>query len=254
VLVLPYMDRGIAGSRMITGVGVDLWWLRLNLDCCPTSDATLSHVEREHAGRFRHRTDRQRYVASRLMLRSVLSRYCDSPSHELHLVSSGPARPLVEADVPLRYSLSRSGPYGLIAVSTRPVGADVEARIVETPTRELVNATCSPAERNVLKILPSGARREMFTTFWVRKEAVLKAAECGLGISPSQVAVGLGDRIARLEGDRYSVISLAAPSGYRAAVAALEPIGPLSLQHAIETEHSAIFRRSPWNASVHEAR
>jgi 4'-phosphopantetheinyl transferase len=95
---------------------------------------------------------------------------CADPAH---------GRPRIEHPVTaLDFSLSRSGPYWLLAVTAgEQVGVDIERRIAgcvaETALTDDELARVRRAER-------PEERQQLFLRAWTRKEAVLKA--CGVGI------------------------------------------------------------------------
>ena len=114
-------------------------------------------------------------------------------------------RPYLEEADGLRFNLSRSGGVTLVAVSREAdVGVDLERR-VERDLRSLPAHALCDREREVLDGLPEGERADAFLTYWVRKEAVLKAAGVGLGIEPNLIEVSApSDGPGRASGSRHN--------------------------------------------------
>ena len=90
-------------------------------------------------------------------------------------------RPTLEirGSMPLWGSLARSGDVAAVAVSTAPVGVDVERRTEELPDP---GAVLAPGEDAADVLLA-----------WVRKEAALKAAGVGLLDDPRRLDVSRDD-------------------------------------------------------------
>jgi 4'-phosphopantetheinyl transferase len=114
------------------------------------------------------------------------------------------------------FSLAHSGDMILIAVAGRQVGVDVEA--------EAAGCVCSlalalhPADAARVAGLGERERHEAIITCWVRAEAVLKATGQGIGHGLAGFPVGTGQATGpRVNG--CTVREVAAPPGYRAAVA-----------------------------------
>ncbi|MFI6207791.1 4'-phosphopantetheinyl transferase family protein [Streptomyces sp. NPDC051041] len=101
---------------------------------------------------------------------------------------AGPAhgRPRIEHPVTaLDYSLSRSGPYWLLAVTAgEQVGVDIERRTVG---RVAETALTDDELDRVRRAERQEERRQLFLRAWTRKEAVLKA--CGVGIAAQLCAL-----------------------------------------------------------------
>ncbi len=145
----------------------------------------LSADERAKARRIHFATDRDGFVAVRGALRDILSRYHPLPPSELGF-SYGqygkPALPPSAGAPPLSFNSSRSGEWGLIAVTrTHSVGIDIEL-IKSCEDYPAVAANFfSPPEIRALSALPRELQPHSFLKCWTRKEAVSKAL--GIGFS-----------------------------------------------------------------------
>ena len=86
-------------------------------------------------------------------------------------------------------SLSHSSDRVVVAVTTLgPVGVDVERHGAVTFTG-FEDVALAASERAELGRIPTGLQRQARTVWWVRKEAVLKAAGHGLLTSPCDIVV-----------------------------------------------------------------
>ncbi|MFF0436110.1 4'-phosphopantetheinyl transferase family protein [Streptomyces sp. NPDC004327] len=176
---------------------------------------------------------RAQYVTAHALLRTVLGEVLDRDPAALSFAQGPHGKPYL-ADAPVEFSLSHSGELVAVALSLgAPVGVDVER--VPVPSAELPLPVLSPAERAAYDLVPEPERAAAFTTYWVRKEAVLKATGEGLRVDPARLTVAAPDRPARLLGWRGRVrgrgagqphppvrlYDLDAVDGYRGAVALL---------------------------------
>ncbi|PIB12249.1 MULTISPECIES: 4'-phosphopantetheinyl transferase family protein [Streptomyces] len=186
----------------------------------------LDEHERRRARTFRRPADRTLYVAAHIALRRVLAPYVGAPARELVFGRAdcprcgGPhGRPVVEARGPVpHFSLSHSHGRALIAVSARPVGADVER--VPGPERvDVCLPSLHPYEQAQLTRLQGPERQAGFARIWARKEAYLKGTGAGIGRWMSEVYVGDGAQGAPRGPDGWTVRDVPCPAGHAAAVA-----------------------------------
>jgi phosphopantetheinyl transferase len=118
---------------------------------------------------------------------SVLAHYVHARSLRASRDCNG--KPYLPDAAGLHFSISRSSGVTLVAVSsTAELGIDVERR-VDRGLRALPAHALCEEEQDTLDRLPESTRSDAFLTYWVRKEAVLKAVGMGLGIEPRLVEV-----------------------------------------------------------------
>jgi 4'-phosphopantetheinyl transferase len=147
---------------------------------------TVTDAEEQAASRRRTRELALRARATRGILRAVLSKYLDCHPIEVSIslatcvICGEPhGKPVVEGS-PVQFNLSHTGDTALIAVSSVPVGADIEsARDHRNPLR-LGQRFYSPAEAEWVGAGGPDEVTPRFLRLWVRKEAVLKATGEGL--------------------------------------------------------------------------
>jgi len=203
----------------IPETGVVHLWMR-DTAAVPTEPDVLDADEHGRAARFVRDTDRERYIASHLLLRRVLAKYTAVPPELLRFTreecpccSEPHGRPALDgiAGAP-HFSLSHAGPLALIAVASDPVGADVEAH-PKASSVEGLTSVLHPAEQDEL----NAARLDpkAFARLWTRKEAYLKGLGSGLGRDTKLDYVG--DRQPGPEG--WTLADTPAPPGFAAAIA-----------------------------------
>jgi len=182
----------------------------------------LDDGERARAGVFRHDRDRRRFTVAHGALRILAARVLAARPSELSWIPGPHGKP--ELALPwsgLHTSLSHSGDLIATAISpARPVGVDVQQL---TPSADAVAlaARYFPADEAtfVADGRDDGERAERFTGLWARKEAVVKAA--GTRLWPN-LTIAVRDRpvVSCVQPpSSHRVVDVAAPDGYRAAVA-----------------------------------
>ncbi len=115
------------------------------------------------------------------------------PPDSLHFKKTAQGKPYLAGHDSIAFSLSHCRGHSLIALSLRgDVGCDIEDRFRDDDDVEELGAlVLHPVEQQELKRLAPYQRREAFKRYWVRKEAVLKAAGSGFLKDPRAVIVGL---------------------------------------------------------------
>ena len=146
----------------------------------------LTVDELERANRFSFQIDRQRFIAARGTLRSILSRYITiTPSHlRFHYNRYG--KPFLAAEFSahlLNFNLSHSGSMALYAITRKmEVGVDVERVRSDVDYEEIAERFFSANEVAILRTMPTEKKLDAFYTCWTRKEAYIKAHGKGLSL------------------------------------------------------------------------
>lgn len=142
-----------------------VWHARLDAGEWPGA-GNLPAAERERAAAMRRANARQRWVAARWALRSVLGRYLERDPAAIELRLGERGKPLlVESDGSLRFNLSHSSELAMIAISEeREVGVDVQL---------------------------IGSRTAEFYADWTRREAIAKCHGIGLWAPLPEAAVSV---------------------------------------------------------------
>ena len=155
----------------------------------------LSCDETVRADRFVFAQDRNRYVATRGLLRHLLARYLDVLPVALRFAYAPQGKPYLDGPAhasTLQFNVAHSGDLALVGVSrVRCVGVDVERMRPEVDFRTLARTVFSPAELATLERPPDDAARIAFFTAWARKEAFVKARGDGISFSLARVTVTL---------------------------------------------------------------
>ena len=152
---------------------VHVW--QVNLETIVPRLAVLSADEKSRADRFKFNQHRQRFVAGRGFLRSLLSRYlnCDPGTLEFDYGSHG--KPFLRGST-IQFNLAHSQHLALYAVTVnRAIGVDIEQVRPIEQLDQLVQRFFLSSEAEVIQSQPA-----LFFQYWTCKEAFLKATGTGL--------------------------------------------------------------------------
>lgn len=147
---------------------------------------TLSDSERICETQFHSNDDRLRYLVTRSMVRTVLSRYAPISPTKWIFSTNSYGRPRISNRhkdvIGLRFNISHT--RGLIALAVsrhRDLGVDVEDFRNRQVSLDIANQYFSPAEITELATAPSDERQFRFFEYWTFKESYVKAR--GMGFS-----------------------------------------------------------------------
>lgn len=161
---------------------VHLWLLDVRQFDAGLADQSLllmSNEERERAKKFIR--GREEYIASRWLLRKVVGQYLHQPPASLVFCRRTKGKPYLTDD-PLRFNLSHSGYWALLAVALDiEVGVDIEQVRSSRDLFGIAENYYHPDEFARLKQQPASEQTQFFYQLWTLKEALLKGI--GVGIS-----------------------------------------------------------------------
>jgi 4'-phosphopantetheinyl transferase len=143
----------------------------------------LSERERERAARLRSRHDLEQFVGSHVLLRIILGRYLDIAPQELRFSYGAHGKPALAEPVEnaLRFNMSRSREFMLCAVAADvEVGIDIEHVAPVFEVDHLAERFFSSLESNCIRPLSAREKSRAFLSYWVSKEAYVKATGEGL--------------------------------------------------------------------------
>jgi 4'-phosphopantetheinyl transferase len=178
-----------------------VWSISLEqpLSFLSTANRLLSADERDRAEKFRFDQHRNRFIAGRFALRSILGRYLNQKPEALEFLYPDSGKPELGFPLrsPIQFNMSHSGDVGLLAVSLAPVGVDVEQ--LRPIPEHLQIAKCFFTEEEAVELMdfPEPDRPRAFYRCWTRKEALLKGWGCGItrNLKAFQVSLQFDDEL-----------------------------------------------------------
>lgn len=175
--------------------GIDIWLTYYNeIDDERHLDdmrCLLSDEELAQERRFFFADDRKRYLVTRAMVRTVLSRYAPLPPDAWTFSKNDYGRPAIAdaiiSDEPLARGLAfnLSHTRGLIALAVargRDLGVDVENLSIRNISLDVADRFFSTIEVEDLARVPAHAQQKRFFEYWTLKESYIKARGMGLSL------------------------------------------------------------------------
>jgi 4'-phosphopantetheinyl transferase len=220
-------ERSTSPCRYLgTVVECAIWWA----SPVPNEEQYLSLLDEPERGRhsaYRREIDQRRFLTGRVLAKTVLgarlgiapeSVVFDATCDDCGKPHGKPRLPGVE------FSISHSGDRIGLAVTSVPVGLDVE-----TDDRKaddgLISYALNETEQRALKGLAGTERASAFFQYWTRKEALMKATGKGLRIPLQSITLDGATLVEctdpALSPETTRLRDLAPGNGYRAAVAVL---------------------------------
>jgi 4'-phosphopantetheinyl transferase len=212
---------------------IHIWraWLNLPASHLKSLWQTLSTDEHQRAERFFFQKDRDKFIATRGLLRTILSRYLSMKPEELCFCYGSYGKPALRSDFnqdKLCFNLSHSGSLALYAVAmNQELGIDLEQVRTNLDYGAIAQRYFSPQEITALLALPPGCRCEAFFRAWTCKEAYIKARGGAVFQALNQVEVSFAPgtvALLKIDGDsraaaNESLLTLNPEPGYVAALA-----------------------------------
>jgi 4'-phosphopantetheinyl transferase len=186
------------------------------------AEAVLDADERQRVNRLIFQRDRDAFIVAHATLRSVLGHCLGAAPAAVRFTRDVYGKPtLADARCDLRFNLSHSGNYALLALAAgRAVGVDIELVRPRAPWN-VARSFFARAEQAALIAENTAERSKAFYRCWTRKESFVKAVGCGLSLpldafdvslEPSGRQLLLSDHRADRSGD-WTIVSLNVPEG-----------------------------------------
>jgi 4'-phosphopantetheinyl transferase len=143
--------------------------------------ALISDDERVRLARVRQALDQRLFLATRALVRQVLSRYEPIAPDAWRFTTNAHGRPEVSGASALRFNLSHTHGLVVCAVARVEVGVDVERHRQPAPL-DVAQRFFAPVELADLRALPPGEQPRRFFDYWTLKESYLKARGIGMTV------------------------------------------------------------------------
>lgn len=138
----------------------------------------LTVAEQKRANAFHFADDRQRYILSQGMLRTLLGQYLLQNPTEITFLRNERDKPFI-ANSNLQFSVAHSGDNVAVAIAHTPIGIDIEQQQIAHIDWQLISQTYFSASEQIL-LAQDPQPQSLFALLWTRKEAILKATGAGL--------------------------------------------------------------------------
>jgi 4'-phosphopantetheinyl transferase len=149
--------------------------------------ALLNDAERQQEPRFYFVRDRRRYLVTRAMVRTVLSRYIAINPVDWMFSTNAYGRPDIAnaaaRDARLTFNVSHTHSMIVLGVArSRALGVDVENVRAREVSLDIADRYFAPAEVADLALVPADQQQERFFEYWTFKESYIKARGMGLSL------------------------------------------------------------------------
>ncbi|MDB9324702.1 4'-phosphopantetheinyl transferase superfamily protein [Nodularia spumigena CS-586/05] len=204
---------------------VHIWRIHLDVPEAQQQNllATLSGDELTRANRFHFQEHRQRFIAGRGILRSILGSYLGIEPQRVLFDYQERGKPVLAdslAKSGLWFNLSHSQGLALCAVNYHNrIGIDLEYIRRMSDVEALAKRFFLPREYDVVRSLSDHQQQEIFFRYWTCKEAYLKATGEGLAqLEQVEVLLNPTEPAQLQTSESWSLFELRAAEDYFAAV------------------------------------
>lgn len=189
----------------------------------------LSSEERGRADRFQFAADRQRFIACRAQLRTLLAGYTADTAENISLATNAYGKLSLSGEAcgtRIRFNVSHSQDLAVLAFGLdRDIGVDIEVVRSGECLDQVARTHFSADEYRFYTKTPLYRRNQVFFDCWTRKEACLKAIGLGLSFPMHQICVDLSchrteQQIRAGEPRSWTVEAFTPATGYQAAIVA----------------------------------
>lgn len=159
----------------------------------------LVEEERQKEMRFHFARDRHRYLITRALVRTMLSRYAAVAPQDWRFIEDAYGRPQIvnDDDAARRISFNISHTRRLVVLgvtSARALGVDTEDVRERHAELQIADHYFSPAEVAQLRATPPESQQTRFFEYWTLKESYIKARGLGLSLPLQQFSFDLSQR------------------------------------------------------------
>lgn len=147
----------------------------------------LDDVEKAQETRFYFARDRRRYLVTRALVRTVLSRYAAVQPQKWAFSANAYGRPEIAnaqaRDLCLSFNISHTHSLIVLGVTKgRALGVDVENFCARAAAIEVADHYFAPQEVKSLADVPRPQQQYRFFEYWTFKESYIKARGMGLSL------------------------------------------------------------------------
>ena len=163
---------------------IHIWWANLTrLTVTSGHWKILDASEQERALRFKRECDRDQYVLTRSLLRTLLSSYTHIPGADIRFCYGCKGKPALLAnheDDGIEFNVSHSRKIVVWGFSRSAIGVDVEYIKSDFDADGIARRFFTEREYGALKSQPLAGQQQYFFQLWTRKESSIKALGASL--------------------------------------------------------------------------
>ncbi len=238
-LPLTIVNGSVSSFPVLPGKNeVHLWLTPLSLysleDMLLKFPLFIAETEINISTNFRHHAVKKQYLLSRILLRKIISQYCNCASQSIDFKVNQYGKPALATpflqNQALFFSMSHSHDLLLIGFSTaQAIGVDIEQINLSFDWESVADFFLSKQERQYLQALPFPQQTIGHYAYWTLKEAVVKCLGVGLHFPLKEVSVKQEQPFkvevatASRETSEYSVLPFQLSQRYTAAFALASP-------------------------------
>ena len=147
----------------------------------------LSDAERNQEPKFYFERDRRRYLVTRALVRTVLSKYLSLPPRDWVFSQNAFGRPeIANGEVrgsQLSFNVSHTHSLIVLGVAeSRALGVDCENVVAREASIDIADHYFAPEEVRALADVPAHRQQYRFFEYWTFKESYIKARGMGLSL------------------------------------------------------------------------
>ncbi len=172
---------------------VDIWLGNMALDAKDLGKLhdLLDKHEQQRANTFTLQVIRDRYVATRGLLRTILANYLNTDPTGLQFAVGEYGKPTL-CSQQLYFNLSHTADsLAIVASDLEHIGIDIEQNMPRSSLFQLAERCFSAKEFATWRLLPETQRQMAFYQIWTQKEAFVKAVGRGIALGLDQCEVSL---------------------------------------------------------------
>jgi 4'-phosphopantetheinyl transferase len=192
-------------ETVASGAGiVDLWYYLYegtDIELLAAHETLLAPDEAEQYGRFRFELERRLFLATRALVRTVLSNYSAVSPRDWRFVTNEHGKPVISAPTTtpaIHFNVANTPGLVVCVVSVahESIGVDAERIDREVEIAELAERCFSLSDADRIRALPAPQQPGLFFAYWTLKESYVKARGLGLTVPLGQFSFRVGDEIA----------------------------------------------------------
>lgn len=155
---------------------------------------SLLHREELHkAQKYHFKKDSNRFIICRALLKCILANRTGIDLYKIRIILDINNKPFLYKSSNIHFNLSHSKDYGIIALSNKNIGIDLEYLNNDFDFIDVMPTVFSKKEIEI--VLSKQNKTYQFFKFWTRKEAVVKATGTGINDFLPQIQVLDGSNI-----------------------------------------------------------